>query len=332
MKKSFKTYLLILVFGFIFNPATPTFAAIKDKGTTWWSVTELLEFYQEVEAEKATECGNNEECKMEFNYSMIDRGLKYSALNNLLEAQIWVTSVNPAAETVKILFFDDDMMLKSMGIQEKLHLEHLYMGWIEDWNGQIYSYDHEQFTDGSLEGNHIMYDGNTSSNGADWIPAWNEYELSVAGSNLSKNTLGRIDYAAFAEDNMYNAQGYFDYSDCLNSPYYQEGMECKMMISGDQWVTYSPLREETESENSVSIISDEATKKIVLSESPVIESINIKAPDTGSMTNPCIQKTIEFPWWLMLLIALGDIVVLWIFWPKSQKNSKKTLDKINQVR
>ena len=343
MKKIPILFLLILLFGLILSPVAPTHAAIEEKGTTWWSVAELLEFYQEVEAEKNTECGDNEECKMEFNLNMIEKGPEYSALNNLLEAQIWVTSVNPAAETVKILYFDDEMMAKFMGIEEKIHLEHLYMGWIEDWDGQIYNYNHEQFTGGSMAGNHPMYDGSSYLDGADWIPAWQEYELSVAGSNLTQNTLGRIDYAVYAEDNMFNAQGYFDYSNCISASDYQEGMECKMMVSGDQWVAYFPPRAELKSEIGPfsatpttdlggDIILEENNTAYSIETSSQSSTSSVKAPHTGSMTNPCIQKTVEFPWWLVILIAIGNIVVLWIFWPKSRKNHKKTLDKIDQVR
>ncbi len=252
MKRIPKILISSLMLSSVFIPPSPTFAAIADKGTTWWSVEELLEFNEEVELEKAAECGDDEECKMEFGFTMFDRGPKYSALNSLLDAQIWVTSVNPAEETIKVLFFDDEMMLKHMGIEEKIHLEHLYVGWVEEWSGQIFNYDHDRFIGGSITGNHPMYDGNSEVDGEDWIPAWEEYELSVAGSNLIDNTHGRIDYAVFAKNNMFNAQGSFDYLSCLNAADYQEGMECKMYISGDQGVSYFPPREQIVEQSTVS--------------------------------------------------------------------------------
>lgn len=54
------------------------------------------------------------------------------------------------------------------------------------------------------------------------------------------------------------------------------------------------------------------------------------SPNTGTFTTPCVSKTIEFPWWLIGLIALGDAAVLWLFWPKPknrQKSTKKLLTK-----
>ena len=244
-RKPFQSILTILLsagaLGGIPCTAPLTYAAIEDKGTTWWSVEELLEFNQEVEAEKQAECGDDEWCKTEFGFSMIEKGPKYSALNNLLEGQIWITSINPTTETIKVLFFDDDMMLRRMGIEEKMNLESLFIGWSENPHLQLYNYDESHLID-DTEGHHIIYYETSETNGYNWIPAWEEVELSAAGSQLINNKSGRFNYSAFAD--IFNAQGSFDYSNCLNAPDYEEGMECQMMISGDQWVSYFPPREQ----------------------------------------------------------------------------------------
>ena len=240
MKKILVVGLLILAISPVINVSAPTFAATKERGTTWWSVEEMLDFYQEVEQEKLDECGENPGCQVEFDNNLVERGLKYRALNNFLEKQFWITAVNPAEETVKVFYFGNDIMLGRMGIEEKIHLRHLYMGWFDEWNAQIFNYNHDRFTSGEIPGLHAIYDGSSSEDGPDWIPAGEEVKLSVPGSDLKNNHLGKIDYAVFAERNRFNAQGTFDYSDCLNAPDYIEGTECKLMISGDQWVIYLP--------------------------------------------------------------------------------------------
>ena len=35
------------------------------------------------------------------------------------------------------------------------------------------------------------------------------------------------------------------------------------------------------------------------------------------------RRQIIFPWWILVLIILGDIVVMWLFWPENDKNGKK---------
>ena len=243
MRKIPTLLLSALMLSTLLYQGKPVSAAMEENGTTWWTVEELLDFYPEVEAEKNAKCGDDEWCKTDFIFGLYEKGGKYSALKNLIDNQIWITSVNPATETIKVLYFDRDMIFGHTGIDEEIHLRHLYIGWMENWNGQIYNYDHERFTNGSMIGNHPMYEGSSFIDGPDWIPAWEEVELSVANSNLVDNTHGKIDYAVYAENNMYNAQGYFDISTCLNSPDYEIGTECKMYVSGDQWVSYFPPRE-----------------------------------------------------------------------------------------
>ena len=281
MKKILAVGLLVLATSPIINASVPALAATKERGSTWWSVEEMLDFYQEVEQEKTTECGHDEACRMEFNYNMIEKGPKYSALNNFLETQLWVTSVNPAEETVKVFYFDDDVMLKRMGIEEKIHLQHLYMGWFDEWNAQIFNYDHDQFTSGEMPGLHTMYDGSSSVDGSDWIPAWKEVKLSVAGSNLKDNHSGIIDYAVFAEENKFNAQGTFNFSNCLEAPDYTVGVECKLMISGDQWATYLPPREDIEDVIPV----DSSEEAILANPSEDVAPTNVTNPDSTADSN-----------------------------------------------
>ena len=249
MKRIPILFLSILISSLLLVPIKPTSAMMEARGTTWWTVEELLEFYQEVEQEKEEECGDNQDCKMEFNFSMYEKGPKYSALESFIQGQFWITSVNPAEETIKVLFFDEDMMLKQMGIEEKLELEHLYIAWFENWKTQVYNGDYEHFYDGYMEGLHKMYAGISSIDGPNWIPAWQELELSVAGSHLVENAQGIITFSVFAENNMFNAQGSTNYLGCLREPDYSYGTECKMYVSGDQGMSFFPPREQTEEQN-----------------------------------------------------------------------------------
>ena len=243
MKKIPKT-LLTLTPMLLLGTTSPTYAAFRENDTVWWSVEEMIDFYHEVEQEKEATCGENQECKMEYDFSLFEKDEKYQALHNFAETQVWLTSINPGEETIKVFYFDEDTMLKHMGIREIISLEQLYFGWVEDWQGQIFNYDHDYFNDGDLPGNHPMYDGNINKNGRNWLPAMEEVELSVAGSNLVNNNHGRIDYAAYAEENKFNAQGSFDYSNCLKASDYEIGVECKMYVSADQWVAFFPPRED----------------------------------------------------------------------------------------
>ena len=367
-------------------------SVIEDRGTTWWSVEELLKFNQEVEAEKDVECGDNLNCRMEFGFTMIERGPKYSALANLLEGQIWITSINPTTETIKVLFFDDDMMLRHMGIEEKINLESLFMAWSENPDLQLYNYD-ESHLSNPAEGHHVIYYETSETSGPNWLPAWEEVELSATGSQLINNKMGRINYSAFAD--IFNAQGYFDYSSCFEASDYQEGVECQMMVSGDQWVAYFPPREQIEPEEPVvepeepeepldepepiveptteptvepddnerlepqiifepddpvineepELLPEEPLKQNDTSDLSPEHNINLiitttdntlKAPETGKNTiKDSEEKTIEMPWWLIVLNVLGFAFIVWWFLPsrntKPVVNSRKKSAKIKKT-
>lgn len=247
MKKTL-IFLSIIALGSIASPPRLASAAIKDDDTTWWSVSEMIEFARRVDTEREEYCHGDIDCERDYLFNMQEQDAKYRALENFLQGQIWLTSINPSKETIKVLFFDEDMMQKNLGITEKLSLNHVYYGWFDSWSGQIYNYNHEQFTNGSMEGIHTIYDGSAEINGENWIPAWQEVELSAAGSNLAANTSGVIGYAAFADS--FNAQGQIDYSSCLKANDYEEGEECKLMFSADKWVAYYPPRAEIELDES----------------------------------------------------------------------------------
>lgn len=218
-------------------------AAVRYDGTTWWSVAEMLDFYNQVEQEKADLCGGDTECMQEFDMAMVEKGNKYSALNNLIEGQFWITSINPKEETVKILFFDEDRMFAHMGIKEEIRLKSFYLAWFDDWRGQIYNFYRPQFISGEIEGLHTVYDSIAEGLDTAHFPAWQEVEISVPGSGLLLNTSGKLDHAIFGT-NGFNSMGYTDYSDCINASDYEEGAECKLMISGDKWMAFFPPRAE----------------------------------------------------------------------------------------
>ncbi len=340
MKKILKLLLTLMV---LVGPVQPTFAMMETNDTSWWTVDEMLSFYKEVQAEKELKCGDNQDCKRDFNYSLHERDQKYRALDNFIQNQFWITSVNPTKETIKVLFFGEEMMLKYMGIDEKVQLEHLYIEWYEDWWGQVYNDDYAHFTNDYMEGMHKMYAGISSIDGPGWIPAWEETELSVAGSNLSENIQGIIAYSIFAEENMYNAQGSYDYFNCIHSPDYQEGMECKMYVSGDQWISYFPQEEQDSDKPTVAQTeptqpssSDKSEQETVMNiqepnnsdndpESQKLTLLNKtpKAPETGANLEGYENET-TMPLWLIILIVIGVMLIVWWFLPtENQKNRKK---------
>ena len=364
MKKLPKLILPTLILGAVTSQAlAPKTSAlyIDDDGATWYTVQELLGYKEEVDRETDNLCGDDMGCRENLYYSHFEaEDYKFWALEQLLDQQVVLTAVNPKEETLKVLYFDEDMMLKRMGVSEPIDLEVFYLGWFEYGTERIYNFGGitDELSNETMPGTHKIYYWDTSVDGPNPIPANQEFELSAAGSGLNSNVLGEIPYGADAGMYKFNAVGRFIYTSCLAESDYEEGKECRLMISGEKGQAYFPPREtiiENEQNNgddpdqTGDITPDSGQTEVIdknIEESNSDQTENNtknsfadqtfitdnnqatrvtqapKAPNTG-VGNICIEDY-DFPWWLVVALILIDVAILWTFWPKK---SKKPIDK-----
>jgi hypothetical protein len=134
MKKK-SIFLSVLVAGLFvasFRTSQASALYIDNKDYAWYSVPELLEYKKEYDREAEEVCGVDSICLEELFFSKMDSTeLKFQAFNQLMQQQFVVTSINPGEETIKVLFFDEDAMMRYMGIHESLRLGELYIGWFD---------------------------------------------------------------------------------------------------------------------------------------------------------------------------------------------------------
>jgi hypothetical protein len=225
------------------------------------------------------------------------------------------------------------------------------MGWFDEPTDEVFYRSYDELASGSLPGFHVLFTSN-QENLANITP-WRETTLSISDTNLVNNTHGKIAYRIYA--GPFNAVGNFDYSSCFSKPDYVSGQGCKMYVSADQWISFFPSRNENEpneptdqnssTDNSPSdseptppveeplVVeqttndrgaesSEENREDLVSSETTLSLAPDIKAPNTG--VGSC-DRAVEFPWWFMLMLLIGDIVALWLFWPTKSKKSRKNV-------
>lgn len=253
---------------------------IGEDNTTWYTVPEMLDYKEIIDQEEQNLCGNDMNCQQEFYFNKFETDEKFRALDQLTQQQIVVTSVNPEAEILKVLFFDEDMMLKRMGISTKLKLIEFYMGWFEYDVERIYnygSYTDKLFSD-TMPGAHLIYA--QRDNNGDKIPSNKEIEIYAPGSNLQLNSSGEIAYGVIA--NQFNAAGRFIFTSCLREPDYQDSTGCHLMLSGDQGYRYFPPRETLLNETTENHIEQEEINEL-LSDEEAKEQIGNEAPNSENM-------------------------------------------------
>lgn len=321
-------------------PRAPVFAEERPK---LWSLDEIAALKVKTDAEDELICAGNWECKDNLRFGRLDSGEPiYWALEALEMSNLLITSINPSTETISLYFQDEDLMMKRMGIDEPHQLTEAYMFWLEDGmlgpakdTIDIYNYSEAVKNEQEISGLHPLISKNEEKNGADWLPYRTEVEYSVAGSNLLENREGIIYFTVNADGLII---GLKDYSKCLNSPDYTEGMECRLMFDDSGYYAYIPTVpasiEPTADEQPAALddilpASEDSTGYGKTGAISNLDQELPKAPNTGTI-NSEHEASEDFPWWLFLLIFLNSLPIIWLFWPepsKSPKKSKKSIDK-----
>ncbi len=266
MRKFPKHLLGSLIIAASFIPTGQTFASIEVNDTTWWSTKEILKLNADIDDERKETCQSTDlNCIIKFNDELYNRGPKYRALSRLFSTFFWVTSINPADETVKVLYIDENLGARHIGIIHKQHLTGLHLSWFEGSADQIYNFNREEFLSGRIPGIHVIYDATSEENGENWIPGWKEVELPAEAPGLAQNSSGIIAVALDAIES--NLRGFQDYSSCFDDPDYTSGAECRLMFSADHgYRFFVPRPESTEQEEQPEEVKPEEQPKEVKSE------------------------------------------------------------------
>ena len=275
-----------------------------------------------------------------------DDGKIYRALEEFNMSNFIISSINPSSETISLYFQDEDWMMRMMGMDESRKLTEVYAFWLEDGmigpakdTIDIYNYSGDVKDDIFVDGLHPLISKNEEKDGVDWFPSRTEVQFSVEGSDLVSNREGTIYFTVNANGLII---GLKDYSECINSSDYVEGMECRIMFS-DSGLRYMPVYSDVEDLSVDNPISDlepysigrrlgfgEVSADVIYDSATVATGYNIvdsriKAPDTGAYTYPAevCSKEINMPWWLIVAILAGNALLIWWFMPSRQKKYEK---------
>lgn len=253
MKKFLPLFLPALIVGAIINinlSPQQTSALYKEDGVSWWTVEELLEFSETIEAESSRLCGDNIDCKQDFRFSYIEKAdPKYQALESLEQSQFMITSFDFQKDTLKALYFDQDQMQKRMGDGEHFPLKYILLAWFDQLDKFATNYYldfpiEEQLT----EDTKLVYFGSGESFGSNGYPSDQIFELPIKPNSLQGNSLGYLDIYILSD--QLNTREVIDYSPCLKDPDYAKGTECQLAFSANQGYRYF-LSKNTADQNSV---------------------------------------------------------------------------------
>ena len=206
----------------------------------YWTFDEMVAFSKEVKPEWTSFCENGEyDWECEFNYPIelyewFHQDEKHFALELFEWSSFVITSFNPSKNTIKI-YYDPNL--------SGSELDDLLVVWFD--GEPDYLYQNNIKNDQKTANTHLLIEYLDPIDPM-IFPLSTEMEFQM------------IDYLDPNEDSYhqiyYNFQtrehgrtsGTYDYSDCVNSPYYQDGMECRAVFS-ENGIFYLPVQPITES-------------------------------------------------------------------------------------
>lgn len=250
--------LMFLTVGFSGIPKE-ALALVEKDGAKYWTFEEMLELDLEVNREKLEVCGtDNYDCELEFEMNLMERGEQYLVYDMFDFQQMFMTAVNPAKNTIKFFYRDEDRMMRMFGIDEKFPLEEYIVFWTDNeienlYPGELlkgFKYYTEPMLNGeSVDGLHPIFFGNVTLNGENWFEPNKELEFTTISDDTKENANGFF-YRIGKSNGTFIGRIY--YSDCVNSEEYKEGMECRLMFGGTPEtlkMTYFPFLEEEDEED-----------------------------------------------------------------------------------
>ena len=349
------TLALSLAGNILFSAKTQ---ALSTDEKTWYTIAELVEYQKELEAEGVG-------IQNGFIHREDD---KSRALANYMGMPLSITSFNPSTGTITV-HYQGNFLNENL---KNLHIARFNAG------DPDYAFNETARYSLPLKpSTRLAVSEREEINGEGWLPPNQEITFQMIDANFEDD----IDpvFWFFFDTNSNSWGGQYHFRDCLESPDYREGMDCRLVFTKERPL-YIPAEPEPEPISSEPIITKPiapvvpepvvyestmpepaVTKPIapepIVTIAPLIsQSTSQPAPNpiaplvattqatqTISQTPNQIEipnlgetchkeRAVIFPWWLIILMLIGDAAVLWLFWPKNSKKYKKSLDKKGKVR
>ena len=355
--KKIISILILIAFLSTASLQNPTFATSTSREI--WTIPELIEMKTESDREMDELCHEDQSCEEGLHSSRLENRGRNLAIENFSNMTLIITSINPSNSIVRVLFHDEDQMLRQFfGTRQHAILDELYIAWFSS-RPEIYNRDYAlygNYPDGMY---YPLFAGSSATNGSDWITPNIEVELNIEDASVLYNSPYLIYFTMEAD--ITNVSGIHDYGDCMNSPLYEEGMECRMVfddaggffflpfLPGAETPVFYPLSEETlidknttseigSQETSISPSSADSleTEKensstnslgnSDASSSSATKTVNPTIPNTGASIYPFKNhiKKVDLPWWIIVLVVLGGAFLVWLFTPNSKKPPKNS--------
>lgn len=207
-----------------------TFATGFYEEKKYWTFDEMIALEKEARPKILSFCSDEVECQMMMPDSLrewIYENEEHQAIWNFESYDFVISGFNPSKNTIKIYY---NPLFSEAQIKDLLVV---WFNGVEDFEFAT-SIRNEAITDTTQ----ILLNKTEDTDAPGWLPNAKEVEFTMETPLvLSQNFYNQIfwDYRS-----NHQAGGIFVYPDCVNSPDYHDGMECRAMINGER-LFYLPV-------------------------------------------------------------------------------------------
>ena len=334
--------------------STGVYATATNPTSYQWSINDLAAIKQEVEDELDSLCHDDKTCRRETTEEKRWTDDRYELVEGYDHTLFAISAINPSKSTIKVFFNSEITSRFHGGTTSQAVSEDLYLYWFDD-GAMDYSQFYQAASRDELDPANKVLVNKASALGSGWLTPNQDVEIAIDDASFFSRTPHMLEY--YFKADISDVVGSIKYDDCINSPFYHEGMECRLMYNSWMERAYFPFEpdeltpiakakaaaltsiqsdtvaandasgtegaatsSETISDDNTSITNDLADSNdsaAIAASGPIV-----KSPETGTGKNQ--ESAIELPWWMIAILIMGAATLVWLFYPNHQNHKKSS--------
>ena len=255
------------------------------EGETLYTLEDVKAMNAEMDAMIAENCGTDlMNCGRDFYDAKTFSEPRFKALDYYLNSNILITSLTPSTGQLKIFYNNTDGMMRWYGPSTR-ELISLHMAWSElspeDTSATFVYTPALSELDTVPDWYHFIYSSTPGSNDTTIIPMAETPIQSITGNMEGLATSGGIQFTA-EEINGGLSSGWFFPDSCFSSPYYRDGVECRLTFTDNYRTKFIPYK------NGVPawIAPDDPEENAAVDDTATENNTTNPSADTASQSEP----------------------------------------------
>lgn len=333
--------------------STGVYATATNPTSYQWSINDLAAIKQEVEDELDSLCHDDKTCRRETAEEKRWTDDRYGLAEGYDHTLFAISAINPSKSTVKVYFNDKISSPFDRDTTKQAIAEDLYLYWFDD-GAMDYSRFYQAASRDELDPANKVLVNKASTLGSGWLTPNQDVEITIDDASFLSRTPHMLEF--YFKADISDVVSSVKYDDCINSPFYHEGMECRLMYNSWMERAYFPFEpdeltpiakakaaaltsaQSDAATTNINSATDNGTTSEVASnnnEAPTASNLTdsygditiadgsaIKSPETGKGKSQ--ESAIELPWWMITILIMGAATLVWLFYPNHQNHKKSS--------